>query len=55
MSLLTIGVSWLFYRPLLGIVLLAVSGGIGFLYVRRVQKKKAAKGAVAAAGMPQAA
>lgn len=42
LSLLTIGLSWLFFRPVMGLLLIAVAGGAGFLYVKRVKAKKAA-------------
>ena len=42
LSLLTIGLSWLFFRPVMGLLLMAVAGGAGFLYVKRVKAKKAA-------------
>lgn len=44
LSLMTIGISWLFFRPLLGLVLMALAGGAGFLYVKRIKAKKAASG-----------
>ena len=45
-ALVTIGIAWLFYRPILGIALLA--GAVGLL-VLLIKKKKAAKAAKAAA------
>ena len=39
-ALLTIGVAWVFYRPWLGIPLIAV--GVGLLVMVFVKKKKAA-------------
>ncbi|MDO4366637.1 MAG: TMEM43 family protein, partial [bacterium] len=51
-ALVTIGVAWLFYRPVLGVALLAVAGlGVWKL----VQVRKAAKEKAAAAGAPAAA
>ena len=44
--ILMVAVSWLVFRPVMGILLLAVSGGLGFLYVKRVKKKKAEKAGV---------
>ena len=44
-SLVTIAIAWLFYRPVLGILLLAVAG---FFVWKLVQKRKAAKAAAAA-------
>ena len=43
-SLVTIAIAWLFYRPVLGIILLAAAG---FLAWKLIQKRKAAKSAVA--------
>ena len=39
-SLVTIAVAWIFYRPLLAVVLLAIAGGIVFLVWK---KRRAAK------------
>ena len=50
-SLVTIAIAWLFYRPVLGIILLAVAGFFGW---KLIQKRKAAKAAKAAAGVPVA-
>ena len=50
-ALVTIGVAWLFYRPVLGVALLAVAG---FFVWKLIQRRKAAK-AKAAAGAPSAA
>ena len=52
LSLFTIAVSWLVFRPVMGILLLAVSGGLGFLYVKRVKKKKAEKAGVMPDAVP---
>lgn len=49
LSLMTIGISWLFFRPLLGILLMAAAGGAGFFYVKRVKAKKAAAAGAAVA------
>ena len=46
-SLVTIAIAWLFYRPILGGILLAVAG---FLVWKLIQKRKAAKAAKAASG-----
>ena len=46
-ALVTIAVAWLFYRPILGAILLAVAG---FFIWKLVQKRKAAKIAKAASG-----
>ena len=54
LSLVTVALAWLFFRPLMGILLLAVAGGAGYLYVRRVKKAKAAKASEPAAGAPAA-
>ncbi len=45
-SLVTIAIAWLFYRPVLGIILLAVAGFFGWMLIK---KRKAAKTAKAAA------
>ena len=45
-SLVTIAVAWLFYRPLLGILLLAVAG---FFVWKLIQRRRAAKAAAALA------
>jgi len=52
LSLFTIAVSWLFFRPVMGILLLAVAGGLGFLYVKRVKKKKAEKAGLVPDAVP---
>jgi hypothetical protein len=52
LSLLTIGIAWLFYRPLLGILLLAAAGGAGYFYVRRIKAKKAEKAAAGDSSEP---
>ena len=46
-SLVTIAVAWIFYRPVLGIILLAVAG---FFAWKLIQKRKAANAAKAASG-----
>ena len=51
-ALVTIGVAWLFYRPVLGVALLAAAG---FFVWKLVQRRKAAKAKAAAAGAPSAA
>lgn len=51
-ALVTIGIAWLFYRPILGIALLA--GAVGLL-VLLIKKKKAAKAAKAAPATTAAA
>jgi hypothetical protein len=42
-ALITIGIAWLFYRPLLGIVLLAAAGGLVYLLIKKKKAAKAAK------------
>ena len=42
-ALITIGIAWLFYRPLLGIVLLAAAGGLVFMLIKKKKAAKAAK------------
>jgi len=44
-ALVTIAIAWIFYRPVLGIVLLAIAGAAVFLLWK---KKQAAKPAVVA-------
>ena len=41
-SLLTIGVAWIVYRPLIGAAVLAVAAAVVFLIVTRMKKGKAA-------------
>ena len=48
-ALITIGIAWLFYRPLLGIVLLAAAGGLVFMLIKKKKAAKAAKAAEAPA------
>lgn len=45
LSMVTIGVAWLFYRPLLGIALLVVAGlgAVGLVWIVRKMRKPAAK------------
>jgi uncharacterized membrane protein len=42
LSFLTIGIAWLFYRPILAVVLFAAAGGLGYLIVSKLRKAKAA-------------
>ncbi len=42
-ALITIAVAWLFYRPILGIVLLAAAGGLLYLLIKKRAAAKAAK------------
>jgi hypothetical protein len=42
LSCLTIGIAWIVYRPIIGIIMLAISGGIGFLLFTRLRKNKPA-------------
>ena len=51
-ALVTIGVAWLFYRPVLGVALLAVAG---LLVWKLIQRRKAAKTKAEASGAPAAA
>jgi hypothetical protein len=48
LSLLTIAVAWIFYRPLLGILLLAVAVGLFVVIKRMAAKRKAARAAAPA-------
>ncbi len=48
-ALVTIGIAWLFYRPLLGIVLLAAAAGLVVLLIKKKKAAKAAKEAAAPA------
>lgn len=41
-SLLIIAIAWIFYRPVLGIIILAVAGGLVFWLVKRSKEKKKA-------------
>jgi hypothetical protein len=50
LSLLTIAVAWIFFRPLMGIVLLAIAGGAMALYVRRMIQKKRARAQAGGSG-----
>jgi len=49
LSLVTIALAWLFYRPLLGITLLVLAGAglAGLIYLARQRKKRAEAPAVA--------
>ena len=49
-ALVTIAVAWIFYRPVIGIILLAVAG---FFVWKLYMKRKAAKAAAAPAPAPQ--
>jgi hypothetical protein len=49
-SLIIIAIAWLFYRPIIGVALLAVAAG-GIYYLR--QRSKAAKAAAAQSPVPQ--
>ena len=48
-SLVTIAIAWLFYRPVLGIILLAVAGFFGWMLIKKRMAAKAAKAASGAA------
>lgn len=52
LSLLTVAISWLVYRPLLGVLLLVVAGGAIFGLLRLSKKRSAAKKAAGAAAPP---
>jgi hypothetical protein len=41
LSMLTVGIAWIFYRPLLGVPLLLLAGGALYLVFTRGRKKKA--------------
>ena len=43
LSVVTIAIAWIFYRPLLGIGLLAVAAGLGYGIVHLVKKARAAR------------
>ena len=47
-ALVTIAVAWLFYRPILGIILLILAGGLIYLLIKKRNAAKAAKAAAAA-------
>jgi len=51
-TLITIAIAWLFYRPVIGIILLVVAGALIFLFI---QKKNAAKAAKPEESQPTAA
>lgn len=42
-SLITIAIAWLFYRPIMGILLLAVAGGLIYFLKKKADEKKAAQ------------
>ena len=49
-ALVTIAIAWIFYRPVLGILLLAAAGGLVFMFIKKrmaAKKAKAAEEAVA--------
>ena len=48
-SLIVIAIAWLFYRPVLGILLLAVAGGLIWFLGKKSKEKKAAAAAAAPA------
>ena len=48
LSLVTIAVAWIVYRPVVGIILLVVAGAIGYLVYTKAKAKKAAQAAPAA-------
>jgi hypothetical protein len=41
-SLLTIAIAWIIYRPVIGIILIAVAGGAAFLVISKMKGKKPA-------------
>lgn len=42
LSLITVAIAWIVYRPLIAIILIAVAGGLGFLVWSKLKKSKAA-------------
>ncbi len=54
LSLVTVAVAWIFYRPLLGTILLVVSAGIVWLLRARMKRAKAAAAAATPAAAPPA-
>jgi hypothetical protein len=40
-SFVTIAIAWVFYRPVLGIALLLVAAGVGFVLAKAITKGKA--------------
>ena len=40
-SVVTIALAWVFYRPVLGIAMLLVAAGVGFVLAKRITKGKA--------------
>lgn len=45
LSCLTIGIAWIVYRPVIGIIMLGISSGLGFLLFTRLRKNKPASAA----------
>lgn len=54
-SLIVIALAWIFYRPLLGIAILVIAGGIIWYFSTKGKKKKAEAAAAEAAAAAQAA
>ncbi len=48
LSSITIAIAWIVYRPIIGIIMLAISGGIGALLFIKLRKTKAVETATAA-------
>ena len=46
-ALITIAIAWLFYRPVMAIILLAIAGGIVYLFIKKRNEKRAATAAAA--------
>ncbi len=53
-SCLTVAVAWIVYRPLIGIIMLVLSGGIGFFMFTRLKKAPAAQPVPASTSPPPA-
>lgn len=51
-SLLVFGIAWLFYRPIVGIIVIVIAVAIIVFFARRGMQKKALQAALAPAGSP---
>jgi hypothetical protein len=54
LTLITIAIAWLFYRPVLGVTLLVVAGGGIYVLLKKLKAKKAAAATPAAPAAPAA-
>lgn len=53
-SLIVIALAWIFYRPILGIAILVIAGGLIYYFSTKGKKKKAEQAAAEAAAAPAA-